>query len=146
MLRKTKNNRKKKRITYPFSRRRVYFSGLLCFLSLLFMLILSEGNISVIGLYLMTTGIIGVPSYLIKIHIYREKVEEIKSASRKDVRIWVTLFLFSLMLLCSPFVFLYLFGPHAWLIVINGFISGVNIPEIVIYLISCQRPASQAYL
>lgn len=132
---------KKRHINYPFSKRRVYFSGLLFFLSLLFMLILSEGNVNIIGLYFITTGIIGVLSYFIKIHIYSGKAEKTEYADQRErnvLRAWVTLFLFSLILLCLPFVFFYLFGSQVWLVIVNSYISGVNFPEVIIYLMYCR--------
>lgn len=133
--------KEKRCFSYPLSKSWIYFSVTLLFLSLIFMLMLSSNDINVIGLYFLATFITAVPAYIIKIRIYSRKAEGSNDpSSRKGVTIksLVMLFLSSLILLFLPFVFLRLFGLHAWLILVNSYISGVNASEIMIYLIHCR--------
>jgi len=105
------------------------------------MLLLSINNLDIIVLYFLATFVATVSTYIIKVRIYTIKTEDTIDPSSKSgniigtIRAWTILFILGSVMLFLPFAFLYLFGWHAWLVLINSYISGVNASEIIIYLI-----------
>jgi len=125
---------------YPYSRKWVFFSILLVTLSSIFV-IFALSDIFLILVYVALTFILAGIFYYIKLHIYfrAHKLQPERELTKKDVIFMIILiFTFGFFL---PIFSAYLIGPLIWFLMITAFISGINIPEIVLYIkyARCQK-------
>jgi hypothetical protein len=144
---------------YPFSKGYVFLSAVLIGLSIFiatFILIGEEpipfwiGNINfmipALLLYFLFTAILSLIMLILKFHLYSirwartvdsysPESEETDSGS-----IWKSIFIPLLILiiiaLSLPLILLALLRPLWWFISLSGFIAGINIPEIILYVYS----------
>jgi len=135
-----------KNLDYPFGRSLAILSGVLASMSTGFAIIILKdeaGAIPPVFLYLLITLVITLASFLIKIQlysptrsstkIYTEDAEEsIKSFQRFLILAYA---LVLAIIAVVPFLAMWVPGLW-WVISLTGFISGINISEIILYILS----------
>jgi len=127
---------------YPYSKKWVLVSCILVAVSLLFtflaVILLGIDPISVL-LFLAYTSIFATIFFLLKFRLYTMKTrEELESRFTQEEETPKRHLLILLLILIAsvflPFSLLLILDPINWFMSITGFIAGINIPEIVLYL------------
>lgn len=131
-------NSEKALYEYPYSKKWVFFSCVLTVLSITFTLLALSDPISILLFFAFTFILAGI-FFLLKLRLYSMKTEhELGShfALEEKVprRFFVILLLVLFVALFLPFLLLLILEPLSWFISITGFIAGVNIPEVFLYL------------
>jgi uncharacterized membrane protein len=127
---------------YPYSKKWVFFSCVIVALSVAFTLYVSHDPISML-LFISYTSIMAGIFYLLKLRIYVMKSqEELKSSVAEEEEPSARLLYFLVLVLIAalfvPFVLLLFLEPLSWFLSLTGFIAGINIPEIFLYLFSTE--------
>lgn len=121
---------------YPHTWKWVLFSCLLVTLSIVFVLSVLRDLFSIF-MYIIFTFIFTISFFFIKIKLYSKKtaqkygMEAEEPASRRLVFFIILVLVFGVSL---PFLLLLFVDPLICFLIITGFIAGINIPEIVIYI------------
>jgi hypothetical protein len=136
---------KKERFEYPLGRAWVCASAIMSGISIAFAIAILKDDVKALFLYFTFTSLFTLIVLALKYHFYSKKweqiSEEVSSASDEvsDKR-WklgfVLLVLLTLGILFTPLILSYILDP-LWLIIsISGFVPGVSIPEIILFLYS----------
>jgi len=140
---------KMRNFDYPFSRSLAILSGAFASISTGFAIIILKdegGVIPPVFLYLLVTLLITLASLLIKIQLYsptkpspgtytQTAEESVKSFQRFLILLYV---LVLAIIAVVPFLAMWVPGLW-WVISLTGFISGVNISELILYILSRRR-------
>lgn len=125
---------------YPYPENRVYLSAAIAALSIILALALSSNQPIVIIYYLFSTVVFTVATFLLKKQIYgllsADKDDE-KTSEAGERTPWkaVLLVLFmSLAVIVAPLLLTQVLSAMAWFVLIVGFMSGVSISEVILYL------------
>lgn len=129
------------RYIYPYSKRRVLFSCVLVIVSIIFAFLTLRDLTSVL-LFCVYAFLFTTIFLVLKFYLYSKKAQEKLGPSyvQEENRSWGLPFAISLVVIAGflPVFFLLLLllflPPLTWFTFIVGFIAGVNIPEIILYL------------
>jgi ABC-type Na+ efflux pump permease subunit len=125
---------------YPFSKFwRIYMSAILCTISLFLSLLMIKFNdVLSWGLYFLFAFLTTVFSIYIKLKIYFKREKSPNSLYNSSTGMKWRFLIFYLMLI-FPFLFLpailaTLLSPNVWFTSINGYVFGINIGELLLFL------------
>ncbi|MEM2111405.1 MAG: hypothetical protein QXX08_05960 [Candidatus Bathyarchaeia archaeon] len=132
---------------YPFSRKWVYASAFLAFLSITFTVVMLKDYLFAIILYFVFVSALTLVILAFKSRFYSKREKEMREFQpiepEEKTSIWtksfVLLMLLTLMAFLSPLFLSFLLPPEWWIIVISGFIPAMSIPEVILYLYSKRR-------
>ncbi len=133
------NTCQKEHFEYPFGKKGVYISGVMSGISIVFAITLLRDDISALLLYFAFTSILVVVFFALKFYLYSERIKGTLESGKEEPKKHRTLHLILLILivtavLLSPLIFSYTLDPVWWIISISGFVPGVSIPEILLFL------------
>ena len=125
---------------YPYSKKWVFFSCVFVALSITFTLYVSHDPISMLLFFSYTSIMAGI-FFLLKLRLYVMKSQqEPRSPFAEEEELPARFLYFSILVLITalfvPFVLLLFLEPLSWFLSLTGFIAGINIPEIFLYLCS----------
>ncbi|MGD8507075.1 MAG: hypothetical protein PVF15_10490 [Candidatus Bathyarchaeota archaeon] len=127
-----------RRERYPYSRNRVLLSGVLIALSAILSLSLLLTDITLMLYYFASTLVVTAITFFLKKRFYplltsrnAPEEKEMKGASWKMILIAFFMLLGSIAI---PLLLAGILSGPVWFITITGFITGVNISEIVLYI------------
>jgi len=134
---------------YPFSRSLAILSGVLASISTGFAIIILKdegGVIPPVFLYLLVTLLITLASLLIKIQLYSptkpspETYTQTAEESVKSFQQFLILLYVLVLAIIAVVPFLAIWVPGLWWVIgLTGFISGINISELILYILSQRR-------
>lgn len=148
-----------KHFEYPFSKIYVFVSVFLAGLSISFATVVLMGEESVLFsfgdisfmipallMYFLFTSILTLVILALKFYLYsmkwkkRGETHPLESEGKASRSLWrsvlIPLLILTIAALFSPLILLALLRPLWWFISISGFIAGVNVPEIILYVYS----------
>lgn len=125
---------------YPYSKKWVFFSCVIVALSITFTFYVSHDPISVLLFFSYTSIMAGI-FFLLKLRLYVMKSrQELNSPVVEEEELPARFLYFSILVLVTalfvPFVLLLFLEPLSWFLSLTGFVAGINIPEIFLYLCS----------
>ena len=137
---------KKEDFEYPFSRKWVYASAFLSVISITLTVVMLRDYLFAIILYFVFIFALTLVILAFKSHFYSAKEKEIREFQPMEIEeetrasIWtksfVLLMLLTLLAFLSPLFLSFILPPEWWIIVISGFIPGMSLPEVILYLYS----------
>lgn len=130
-------------IKYPFSKKRVLFSCVLVATTIGFTFYALTDPFSIF-LFFVYTLLLTAIFLVLKLHLYSTEAEKLesphfekkyasqeKNTLKRQITVLLILLIFALFL---PFSLLLFLNPFTWFMSITGFIAGINIPEIILYI------------
>jgi len=119
-----------KAFKYVPSKKLVFLSFVLVFLSIFFAFLLFD--FFSLMTYFLTVLVVTICMLEIKVWIYTRS--DLSSDVEKSVPFWPLILLVAIGLF-APFLLLFILGPLYILILIDGYVAGVNLPEIIFFFI-----------
>ena len=119
---------------YPHTWKLVVFSVFLSMVSLLFA-VYTLNDASLILTYFLYVIFFTAFFFFLKLKIYSQRIAEAetsKQTSKKSILLLLLILIFGV---SSPFLLILFVDPVTWFLIILSFIAGVNIPEIILYVI-----------
>lgn len=126
---------RKKSLVYPFSRKFAYYSLFLSATSVFITLALFRDS-SVLLVYFLFVTALTVFFLLVKYRLYRKRTEKLfeqQLSSEKEGLKLSTLVITIVAGLIVVLTLYFILGPLYWFIFIDGFVAGVNLPELILY-------------
>lgn len=131
---------------YPFGKNWVIASAVMSGISIVFAIAILGADAFALFLYFLFTCSLILVVLVLKFHYYstrnEEMPEEYSSEGEEQVpeghwkRNFVILLILTAVALISPLIFSLILDPLWWIIIISGFVPGVSIPEVILYLYS----------
>jgi hypothetical protein len=149
-----------KQFEYPFSKGFVYMSAVLSGISIAFAIVVLIGEESVqfllgsisfaipaLLLYFILSAILTLIILALKFYLYSREEKEtwethppevVEKPSSRWKSVLILLSILAIIALSLPLILLALLRPIWWFISISGFVVGINVPEIILYVYSRQ--------
>jgi hypothetical protein len=131
---------------YPFGKNWVIASAVMSAIAIAFAIAVLGSDAFGISLYFLFTCSLTLVVLVLKFQYYSTRKEEIpeeySSGGEEQAsedhwkRSFVILLIVIAIALISPLIFSYILDPMWWIIIISGFVPGVSIPEVILYLYS----------
>jgi uncharacterized ion transporter superfamily protein YfcC len=138
------NAEERENFEYPFGKRWVLASAFLSLISIVFAVTFLIDYLDALLMFFGFTSLFIAVMTVLKYYLYSKRskesqddyvsIEEERSAGFRWSRS-VVLYLFIMILaFLSPVILSYLLDPMWWIIIICGFVPGISVPEIILYL------------
>lgn len=125
-----------KELRYPRSTKWVVFSCILIAISVFYAVLFLTDPFSIFLFFIFTSFVTVIFSSL-KFWLYLKAQEEFEEQKEEVSRRYILFLILILALfLFMPFYLVVFLEPLSWFIFIDGFVAGVNIPEVILYLYS----------
>jgi len=131
---------------YPYDKKWVYASAALSGISIAFAVSILRDDVGALLLYFAFTSFFTLIILALKFHFYSERekkmvenysIEDEKEAPKRGwMQSLILLMVITLLVLLSPLILSYLLDPLWWVIIVSGFVPGVSIPEIILFIYS----------
>jgi len=128
------NKHLKFKYEYPHTWKWVVFSGFLSLLSLIFA-VFALNDLSLLLMYFLSVTVFTVFFFFLKLKIYSRKATEMEAVEQTPRKYILLLLLVLILGVSSPFLLILFVDPVSWFLVIVGFIAGINISEIILYIV-----------
>ncbi|UCE95459.1 MAG: hypothetical protein JSV51_06955 [Candidatus Bathyarchaeota archaeon] len=119
-------------LTYQTSKKLFILSVILVSASLIFSAIFFI-NLFLLSLYFVTVFLFAIASFFIKAYIYSRSLNASQSSVGSGAPFW-PLLIALIVVMFIPFLVVLVLEPAGVLLLINGYIAGVNLPEIILYV------------
>jgi len=119
---------------YPYSWKFIIFSIFLISASILFA-IYSLNDMFLLLMYFLSVLAFSIFFFFVKLRIYSRATAKTETQEPISKRTIVILLFILIIGVSLPFLLLLFSNPVAWFLIITSFIAGINIPEILLYVI-----------
>ena len=129
-----------KREQYPYSKNRVYLSGIIAVLSIALAFTLLSSNLLLMLCYFLATSALTFIIYHMKKRLYpriiteEDQAEDESQLKLTSSKMMLIIFLMLIGFISIPLLLAGFIGGAAWFIMITSFTSGVSISEVLLFI------------